>query len=130
MFEQFGEFTQYFQRFVMFLMVVYIIWIVILVLISMTSCKRVPMSARFVLGVTVSAILFVIAGYLASGFFDATQQTSLVFMLQYGVSAAPRGWTWWGLWDRMDGATACTGDWGAWTQARVLRSPRLGVAVA
>ena len=48
------------------------------------------LSGRFVMGVTMSAILFVIAGYIASGFFDATRQTALVFMLQYGVSEKER----------------------------------------
>lgn len=65
---------------------IYIIWIIILVLIACCGCKRVSLSGRFVMGVTMSAILFVIAGYIASGYFDATRQTALVFMLQYGVS--------------------------------------------
>jgi hypothetical protein len=65
----------------------YIIWIIFLVFVACYGCKRVSLSGRFVMGVTMSAILFVVSGYLASGFFDATRQTSLVFMLQYGVSS-------------------------------------------
>ena len=57
------------------------------VFIAMCGCKRVSLSGRFVMGVTMSAILFVVAAFIASENFGANRQSSLVFMLQYGVSS-------------------------------------------
>lgn len=80
-----GDFMRFFDPLVALLISIYVIWIVFLVFIAMCGCKRVSLSGRFVMGVTMSAILFVIAAFIASENFGANRQSSLVFMLQYGA---------------------------------------------
>ena len=60
---------------------VYGIWIFTLILIGFCGCPRLALSARFVLGVTVTSIIVVVAAYGANGFF-ASRQTSMLLMVQ------------------------------------------------
>jgi len=82
--ESFPEYSMYFSQFLAFLMAVYGIWIFTLILIGFCGCPRLALSARFVLGVTVTSIIVVVAAYGANGFF-ASRSTSLLLMVQFGA---------------------------------------------
>ena len=79
-YQDFPAATQYFNQFLAFLVAFYAIWITVLCLIGCTGCKRMSPSQRFVMGVTMSSIVIILACTAGAQYFQVGTTTAVAFM--------------------------------------------------